>query len=142
MGVGLDDLLEPGSRGRTPLGVDQVLTGEVGDEVSHIIIAQRVEHGRGDGRALGAHSLGVRGLAQPFARAERDPRARQLGAHHVGGEEVRLHELAERAADLVFAVGDDRGVRDREAERTRNSAVTANQSASAPTMPPSAAART
>ena len=35
---------------------------------------------------------------------------------HLAGEEVGLHELAERAADLVLAMGDDRGVRNRDAE--------------------------
>jgi hypothetical protein len=78
----------------------------------------------------------VGGLLQPFPGAQRDGRRSEFRAHDVGGQEVRLDELAERAADLVLAVRDDRRVRD------RNRAVTANQSASAPTMPPSAAART
>ena len=38
------------------------------------------------------------------------------------------------AAERFLALGDDRGVRDRQPQRMRNSAVTANQSASAPTM--------
>ncbi len=38
-------------------------------------------------------------------------------AEHVVGEEVLLDELAEAAPDLVLASRDDRGVRDRDAER-------------------------
>ena len=45
-----------------------------------------------------------------WARASRSPSTSL-------GQEVALDELAEAAADLVLAVGDDRGVRDRQAER-------------------------
>ena len=118
MRAGLDDLLEPGAGGRAPLGGDEVLTGQVCDEVSHVVVAEGVEHGGRDRRSLGAHALGVGRLSQPLARALRDRGARELGAHDARLEEVRLDELAERAADLVLAVRDDRGVRDRQAEWT------------------------
>ena len=118
VGVGLDDLLEPRAGRRPPLGRHQMFAGEVGDEVAHVVVAERIEHGDRDRRPFGADPLGVLRLAQPLAAAQRDLRARELGAHDVGCQEVRLDELAECAADLVLAARDDRGVRDRESERT------------------------
>ena len=47
-----------------------------------------------------------------------------------------------RLGEAVFALDDDRGVRDRQAERARNRAVTANQSASPPTIDATAVAWT
>ena len=48
--------------------------------------------------------------------AGRRGRPQPLG-EHLAGQEVALHELAEAAADLVLALGDDRRVRDRQPER-------------------------
>ena len=48
-------------------------------------------------------------------RGHREPG--QLLPDHVLGQEVGGHELGQRRADGVLAVGDDRGVRDRQPER-------------------------
>ncbi len=92
----LDDALEPGLH----LGV-----------VEHLErAAQRV------GEAVGG-TPGVVGLRQPGAEAPSDAGIGEPLAEHVVGEEVLLDELAETAPDLVLALRDDRGVRDRDAER-------------------------
>ena len=64
----------------------------------------------GDGR-------GAAGPAEPLGDAGAGPG----GQHPLGDDrarqEVGLQELAQAGADLVLAVGDDGGVRDRDAER-------------------------
>jgi hypothetical protein len=56
-------------------------------------------------------------LGQPLAQARGDRRRLELRAHDVAAQELGLDELTEILADLVLAVRDDRGVRDRDAER-------------------------
>ena len=56
------------------------------------------------------------GIGQPLAAPAGDLGAVDLLAHHLVGEEVRAHELPEGGAHLVLAGGDDRGVRDGQAE--------------------------
>ncbi len=61
-------------------------------------------------------TVGVFGHGEPAAEALADVDTLQPLGEHLAGEEVALHELAEAAPDLVLAVGDDRGVRDRQPE--------------------------
>ena len=58
----------------------------------------------------------VGGVGEPLTRAGRDPTRADAVDDGVRRQEVVLHELAERAAELILALGDDGGVRDREAE--------------------------
>ena len=66
---------------------------------------------------VAGEAVGVGGLGEPA----RHPVADVGGPHplgdRVGGEEAGLDELAERLAELLLALGDDRGVGDRQAER-------------------------
>ena len=62
-------------------------------------------------------TLGVRRLAEPVTDPLADVDAGKPLRQHLVGEEVALHELAEAAPDLVLALGDDRRVRDGDAER-------------------------
>jgi hypothetical protein len=61
---------------------------------------------------------------------------------HRRDQEILLEEAGERLADAVLVARDDRGVRDRQAERVAEQAVTANQSARPPTIAASANALT
>ena len=56
-------------------------------------------------------------LAEPLAEPAGDACAAQSLTDHLARHEVALDELAEGTTDLVLAVGDDRRVRDRQAER-------------------------
>ena len=61
--------------------------------------------------------VGVGRLGQPPADTLADPRRLHSLGHRVGSQEARLDEVAERLAELLLALGDDRGVRDRHPER-------------------------
>ena len=61
--------------------------------------------------------FGTGRLGQPAAEALGDPRPGEPLTDDLRREEVALHEVAEAAADVVLALGDDRRVRDRDAER-------------------------
>jgi hypothetical protein len=52
------------------------------------------------------------GVRQPLAQSRTDPRPLETFVEQLLGEEVVLHELPQRRADLVLAMRDDRGVRD------------------------------
>ena len=77
-----------------------------------------------------------------FPDAAGDVGVPQFGLDVLRRQEILADEGAQALTELVLLLPDDRGVRDRQTQRVRNNAVTANQSASAPTMPASAAART
>ena len=113
---GIHDALEPAAERGRPFRIEQVLAGEVSDEVLHLVVAQGIEDAGGHRRCLARDELGVVGAAQPRARRRGDLRRFELRAHDRALEEVRLDELAEAPPDLVFALRDDRGVRDRDAE--------------------------
>ena len=116
--AGLDDAAEPGAERRSPVRGDEMLAGEVLDDV----LTSSSLSARSTPDAITEPSAPTRsacaGIAQPLAeRARRSRVVSSLVRTTSPREEVGLDELAERAADLVLAVGDDRGVRDRDAER-------------------------
>ena len=83
----------------------------------HLVIVEHLERAaQRIGEAVGG-APGVVGLRQPGAEAPSDSGIGEPLTEHVVGEEVLLDELAETAPDLVLALRDDRGVRDRDAER-------------------------
>ena len=87
------------------------------DDRLHVGVAQ---HGQGPaqrGGQLGRHPVGVVRFGQPGAEPAADADGAQPLPYDVLGEEVLPDELAERDAQLVLLGGDDRGVRDGQAER-------------------------
>ena len=63
------------------------------------------------------HPLGMCGLRQPLTQPAGHLRVAQLGLHHLRRQEVLPHEGAQALAELVLLALDDRGVRDRDAQR-------------------------
>ena len=87
------------------------------EHVVHRFVLEEVDDLDRAGEDVAGQPVGVDGLGQPVGH----PIADVGGAHPLGdrvaGEEARLDELAERLAELLLALGDDRGVGDRHAER-------------------------
>ncbi|MFK4543212.1 hypothetical protein RKD29_002808 [Streptomyces tendae] len=78
------------------------------------------QHGEGapqGGGQLGRHPVGVLRYGEPGAEAAADADGAQPLAHDGLGEEVLPDELAQRDAELVLLLRDDRGVRDGDAQR-------------------------
>ncbi len=115
----------------------------VGHQVGDVLVADLAEGDRGDVGDLVDDAPGVGGVGEPVPDPRRDGRRGHPVADDVLLEEVLPHELLQALAQLVLALGDQRGVRDRaRPSGCLKSAVTANQSAMAPTMEASAPALT
>ena len=87
------------------------------EERVHVVVA---DDGGGAPKRAGRlphDQPGVLGIPEPLRRAAAQGRRPQLGAQHLGRQEVVLHEVAEAPADPVLPRGDDGGVGDREVER-------------------------
>ncbi len=61
---------------------------------------------------------GIDLVSQPGGQAGNDPGGADPLGENVGVEEVLLHELAESSGELVLALDEQRGVRDRQAQGT------------------------
>ena len=89
----------------------------VRDEVGDVVVADLAERDHGHLGHLVDHAPGVGRLRQPGP----DPGGDRRGGHPLADdvllEEVLPHELLEPLAQLVLALGHERGVRDRQAER-------------------------
>ncbi len=133
-------------QGLADAGGDLLRVGPAGDRLADDRLDVRVpqdREGAPEGRRqLGRDAVRVVGVGEPGAEAAADADRAQPLSYDLLGEEVLADELAEGDAQLVLLGGDDRGVRDGQARGWRKRAVTANQSAIAPTMPASAAAAT
>ncbi|MEZ5233361.1 MAG: hypothetical protein R2749_11745 [Acidimicrobiales bacterium] len=86
------------------------------DGAGHLVVAQHVGGAGQRGRVLGDDGGVARGH-QPLGRPPRHVRRPQPFDDGVAGQEVLLHERAERTAELVLAGGDQGGVRDGQPER-------------------------
>ena len=93
-------------------------------------------------RGVAGERAGVLGAAEPLGHPTAGLHRQQLGAQHLGREEVVLDEVAEGAADPVLPRGMIAVWGMGMLSGWRKSAVMANQSASPPTMAASAVART
>ena len=79
-----------------------------------------IEHLEGATQQIGHALAGLRRIpfvGQPITETFTDVGTGQAFVQHLARQEVGLHELAERATDLVLAMRNDRGVRDGYAER-------------------------
>ncbi len=83
----------------------------------HIGVAQHGQRPAQCRGELGGDPVGVLGHGEPRAQPAADADGAQPAPYDVLGEEVLPHELAQRDAELVLLGGDDRGVRDGQAER-------------------------
>ena len=85
----------------------------LGQHPVHVLVADQVGHRYGGVGRVPCHHVGVLRHGQP----RRGPLCGTKGPHPVGdvvgAQEVLLHELPERGAELVLALRDDRRVRDR-----------------------------
>lgn len=103
--------------GRSPLRLGDAAHDHPVDHLLDVLVAQQLdEHPQHRGR-LARHPLGVRGLRQPFPEPAGHLGVAQLGFHDLRRQEVLPHERAQALAQLVFLAFDDRGVRDRYAQR-------------------------
>ena len=112
------------------------------DDGAHVLVGDAVQGVHRDRGDLVDEPLGVTGHEGPLGGPPgrlgvEDPLADDLLAH-----EVLADELLEAAPDHLLLARDERGVRDRQAQRVAEDAVTANQSAQAPTIEASAPALT
>ena len=113
-----------------------------GEHALDILIAESLGHIDPQIRGVTGETGGVGLVSQPGCHAGNEASGADPLGKNIGVEEVLLHELAERGRELVLTLDDQRGVRYRQAQGRRNRAVTANQSATPPTMEASAAACT
>lgn len=113
----LDDPLQ----GLADAGRDLGGLGAPGDRLAddglHVGIAQDGQGAAERRGELGGDPVGVFGLGQPGPEAPADAEGVEAGPDHVRGEEVLPDELAQGDPELVLLGGDDRGVRDGQAER-------------------------
>ena len=96
----------------------------------------------GRGRELRGDPISVGHLPDPLAHPPGDLDPSELVAHDVLGQELLADEVAEAVADLVLLAREIAVCGIGRPSGRRKSAVTANQSASAPTIAASAVART
>ena len=85
-----------------------------------------------------ADRFGIAWMAQPAGQARGEVQLLQLGQYQRRGKEVGGDEARQVAADARLAARDDRRMGIGRPSGWRNRAVTANQSAIAPTMAASA----
>ena len=114
--------------------------GELRYGVAHLVVPNDVGEAVERAPGLVGNSCGVARIGEPLASSPRYLRSGQPLTHHGSGEEVLLHEARERFADLVLLAGMIAVCGIGIPNGYRNKAVTANQSASPPTMDASAAA--
>ena len=96
-------------------GVSRCLRTMRLDHGLDVVVVEDLERAADDGGALLGDPVRAAGAGQPGAGLARNVRGRQLLLDHLFGEEIGLHEFAQRGADLVLAARDDRGVRDLDA---------------------------
>ena len=142
MGLLVDDPFEQRAGDRRDRLVDEPRDDEVLDERTHLGVGEPAQPGRRHPHDLRHDPSAVRRHPEPLPDPLPDAGDGEAFAGDLLREEVLGDELLEVAADLVLALGDDRRVRIGSPSGCRNSAVTANQSASAPTMAASAAVLT
>ena len=138
MGLFVDDALEQGAGDRRDRLAGQSGQQEVLDDAADLVVAESAEPSTGHPHDLDHRPVAIGRHTEPRADAVGDVDRGEAFASDLLGEEVLGDELLQVATDLVLALGDDRGVRDRQPSGCRKSAVTANQSASAPTIAASA----
>ena len=102
---------------RSPLRFGDTLDDHPVQHELHVLVAQHLHQHPQHRRGLGGHPLGVRRLREPLAEPTRDLRVAQFGLDDLRRHEVLPDEGAEALAELVFLALDDRGVRDRDAQR-------------------------
>ena len=86
--------------------------------VLHVLVAQHGDHAAGRGGQLGGDPVGVGRLARASRRAAAATWTRLSLSRTTGlGQEVLPDEVAEAVAEHVLLGRDDRGVRDRQAQR-------------------------
>jgi hypothetical protein len=117
VGVVAEDLGEQVAGDRRDRLLDQAWDQHLGDERLDIGVAKSVQRQRQDRGTLGHHPRRVDRVVQPLGRT-----CRHLGDHQAVTDdlllqEVLLHEVLEAPAELVLAPGDQRRVRDRQAQR-------------------------
>ena len=117
LAFGDDDLQgPPGQRGHLD-GVDG--PGQLGGEHAlDILIAERLCHRDHQVRGVAGEAGRVGRLGQPGRQAGDEASGTDPFGQDVRVEEVLLDELAERGGELALALDDQRGVRDRQAQRT------------------------
>ena len=103
---------------RAPLRLGDALDDHPVQHLLDVLVAQHLDTStRSTVDASRGHPLGVRRLRQPLAQPARDLRVAQLGLDDLRRHEVLPDEGAEALAELVLLALDDRGVRDRDAQR-------------------------
>ncbi len=113
--VGDDPLQHLAHAGSDLLGVGAAGDG-LPDDRLHVGVAQHGERAAQGRRHLGGDPVGVLGDGEPGAESAADADGAQPSADDVLGEEVLPDEVAEGGAELVLLGGDDRGVRDGQAQ--------------------------
>ena len=95
----------------------QAAPRQVQHKALHPRIVQRTHRPAADGGQAVAHALGIGGLGQPGRHAAGGIKFAHLGQHLFGGQKVLGNEVGQVAANAVFVLGNDRGVRNRQAQR-------------------------
>ena len=127
---------------RSPLRFGDALDDHPVQHVLDVLVAQHLDQNPQHRGRFGRDPLGVRLIGEPLAEPARDLGVAQLGLDDLGDMKFSRTKVPRpspswsflRLMIAVCGIGMPSGC--------LNSAVTANQSASAPTMPASAAART
>ena len=99
------------------VGGPQAPLDEPADGVLHVAVVEHLDRAAHPVGQRAGRPAGVVRHGQPAAEPLADVDAGQSLGDHLAGQEVALDELAEAAPDLVLAPGDDRRVRDGQAER-------------------------
>ncbi len=86
------------------------------DDRLHVGVAEHGQRAAQGRRRLGGDAVGVLGDGEPGAEPAADADGAEPSADDVLGEEVLPDEVAEGGAELVLLGGDDRGVRDGQAQ--------------------------
>ncbi len=88
-----------------------------GEHPLDILVAQRLGHRDDQARGVAGEPGRVGRLGQPAAQARNEARRTDPLGQHLGVEEVLLDELAQGGGELVLALDQQRGMRDRQPQR-------------------------
>ena len=96
---------------------DQPRQQDVLDEGADLVLADPVQRGAADPDDLGHRAAPMGWVCEPLAEPQRHLRGEEALADDLLGEEVLRDEVLQAPTELGLALGDQRGVRDRDAQR-------------------------
>ena len=112
-----DDGVEQVAGHRADRLADQPRQQDVLDEGADLVLADPVQRGAADPDDLGHRAAPMGRVCKPVAEPQRHLRGEEALADDLLGEEVLRDEVLQAPTELPLALGDQRGMRDRDAQR-------------------------